>query len=95
MAVSKVKKLQLVAHARCRGEILTVLRRLGTVHISDVSEILPEAENAFPPFIDKTIEQVETRLARIRFCSDFLNKFIDKPSFLEALVTPKPVFTPE
>ncbi len=95
MAVSKVKKLQLVAHARCRGEILTVLRRLGTVHISDVSEILPEAENAFPPFIDKTIEQVETRLARIRFCSDFLNKFVDKPSFLEALVTPKPIFTPE
>jgi V/A-type H+-transporting ATPase subunit I len=93
MAVCKVKKLELVAHAHCRGEILNTLRRLGSVHISDVSEFMPEAENEAPAFLEKSIDQMESRLSRKRYCLEFVEKYISKPSFTESLLKGKPVFT--
>ena len=93
MAVCKVKKLELVAHSQCRGEILKTLRRLGSVHISDVSEFLPETENAAPAFLENSIEQMESRLSRKQYCLEFLEQYVSKPSFTESLVKGKPVFT--
>jgi len=93
MAVCKVKKLDLIAHAQCREEILKTLRRLGSVHISDVRELFPETASEAPPFLDKSIAQIEAGLSRIRFCSEFVERFVAKPSFAEALLRTKPVFT--
>jgi V/A-type H+-transporting ATPase subunit I len=95
MAVCKVKKLELVAHTQHRGEILRVLRRLGSVHISDVRELLsgPESENEAPAFLEKAIEQMESRLSRKQYCLEFLERYIPKPSFTESLLKGKPVFT--
>ena len=93
MTVCRVKKLELVAHAQCRGELLKVLRRHGSVHISDVRELLSEPETRAPEFLQKSIDRIESVLSRIRSCSDFVEKFVTKPSFAESLLKSKPVFT--
>lgn len=93
MAVSKVKKLELVAYAQCRDEILKTLRGLGSVHISDVRELLSDTDVEAPAFLERSIGQIESKLAQVRFCSEFVEKFISKPSIAETLFKTKPVFT--
>ncbi|GAB4338253.1 MAG: V-type ATP synthase subunit I [Candidatus Abyssubacteria bacterium] len=95
MAVSKVRKLQLIAHAECREEILKTLRSLGAVHISDVREFLPDADTEYPAFLEHSLVQVKEKLARIMYSLLFLERFIQKGSFLESLLKTKPVFTPQ
>lgn len=93
MAVCKVKKIEIIAHAQCRGEILEELRRLGSVHISDVRELFPETESKTPAYLEKALEETEAKLDQVRFCSDFVEKFAAKPPFIEGILKGKPVFT--
>jgi len=93
MAICRVKKLELAAHAQSRGEILKTLRKLGSVHISDIRELLPESRAEAPAFLDNSIARTETLLSRIRFCSEFVEKYVSKPSLSESLFKTRPVFT--
>jgi len=93
MAVSKVRKLQILAHGEYRDEILAELRKLAAVHISDVKELLPESENPLPSFLEASIAQAEAKLATIRHCLDFGNSFLPKPPLSEALLKGRPVFS--
>ncbi len=93
MAVSKVKKLELIAHAQCREEILKALRELGSVHISDIRELLPDSEPKPPDFLKTSLSRVQSKLDQVVRCSRFLDRFIPKPSLVESLLTGKLVFT--
>jgi V/A-type H+-transporting ATPase subunit I len=93
MAVSKVRKLELIAHAECREEILATLRSLGAVHISDVREFLPDTEGEYPAFLESSLLQVKDKLARVVYSLLFIERFIQKASFVESLLKTKPVFT--
>lgn len=95
MAVCKVKKLELAAHAQHRSKILRTVRKLGSVHISDVSELLPETESEAPAFLGQAIEQIESRLSRKRNCLEFVEKYVSKPSLSESLLKTRLVFTPD
>ncbi len=93
MAVSKVRKLELVAHTECRDEILAALRSLAAVHISDVSEVVPEYENDLPSFLHNSLVTVKDKLAQILYCILFLERFKSKSSLAETLFKSKPMFS--
>ena len=93
MAISKVKKLELIAHAQHREEILKALRKLGAVHISNIRDVLPESQNETPAFIIPILSNVESKLEKARYCLRFIQQFVARPSFAEALLKPKPIFT--
>ncbi|RJP74458.1 MAG: V-type ATP synthase subunit I [Candidatus Abyssobacteria bacterium SURF_17] len=93
MAVSKVRKLELVAHAECREEIVTALRSLGAVHISDIRELFPESENQLPSYLQGSLSHIKEKLAQLLYCILFVERFAPKPPFLEKLAKSKPVFT--
>lgn len=95
MAVSKVRRLELVAHAECRDEILATLRGLGAVHISDIRELFPESENELPSFLESSLSEVKRKLAQVQHCLQFLERFAPKPSLAQTLLKGKPVFTPQ
>jgi vacuolar-type H+-ATPase subunit I/STV1 len=93
MAVSKVKKLELIAHTQCREEILEALREMGSVHISDIRELMPDIEPELPDFIRVSLSQTQSKLDRVLYCSLFLERFLPKPSLIEKLFKGKLVFT--
>lgn len=93
MAVCKVKKLELIGHAQCRDEILRTLRELGSVHISDIRELVPDSEPKPPDFLKTSLSQTQSKLDQVVHCSRFLDRFISKPSLIENLLTGKLVFT--
>ncbi|UCD56146.1 MAG: V-type ATP synthase subunit I [Candidatus Hydrogenedentota bacterium] len=93
MAVSKVRKLQLIAHAECREEVLATLRALASVHISDVKELFPESDGESPSFLKSSLSRVEEKLAQVLYCILFAERFISKPSFIQNLLMGRPVFT--
>ena len=93
MAVSKVRKLELVAHAQSREEILKALRDVGAVHISDIKELFPDLETTPPSFLNKALAKAQSKLDQTLYCSLFLERFMPKPSPFENLLRPKPVFT--
>lgn len=93
MAVSKVRKLEIFAHGERRDEVLAELRKLAAVHISDVRELLPVSEDHTPPFLESSIAQAEAKLADIKHCLEFGEKFLPKPPMTQALFRGRPVFT--
>ncbi len=95
MAVSKVRRLELIAHAECREEILATLRGLGAVHISDVRELFPESQTELPSFLENSLSEVKQKLAQIQHCLQFLERFAPKRSLAQTLLKGKPVFTPQ
>jgi len=93
MAVSKVRRLELVAHAQSREEILKALRDIAAVHISDIKQLFPDSETTPPSFLKKALAKVQSKLDQTLFCSLFFERFMPKPSALENLLKPKPLFT--
>jgi V/A-type H+-transporting ATPase subunit I len=93
MAVSKVRKLEILAHGECRDEILAELRKLASVHISDVKEYFPETENNLPSFLETSIVQAEAKLAAIRHCIEFGSSFLPKPPLMQSLMNARPSFS--
>jgi V/A-type H+-transporting ATPase subunit I len=92
MAVSKVRKLEILAHGECRDKLLKELRRLGTVHISDIKEISPESEGQLPSFLETSISQTEAKIAQINHCLEFGAAFLPKPPLAQSLFQGRPVF---
>ncbi|RJP24190.1 MAG: V-type ATP synthase subunit I [Candidatus Abyssobacteria bacterium SURF_5] len=94
MAVSKVRKLEILAHGEWRDEVLTELRKTAAVHISNVSELYPEWENNLPSFLEISINQAEEKLSTLRHCLDIGMKYLPKRSLPPSLLKSRPIFTP-
>ena len=87
MAISKVKKIHIVAHRSLKSAIVECLQDLGAV------EVVAE-ENPFPDLLPSSSsreEELERMLGEVRYCLDFLERYRqNKPGALESFF-PRPV----
>lgn len=87
MAISKVKRIHIVAHHSLKGAILARLQDLGVMEI--VTEEGPSPE--LLPSSSSRKEELERMLGEVRYCLDFLERYRqDKPGALESFF-PRPV----
>jgi V/A-type H+-transporting ATPase subunit I len=87
MAVSRMLKIQLIAHASIREEIKSFLREAGVLEVTDVSVegFRAKEEEAEVVRLTATIERTDSAI-------QFLERYVAKPSFFERLsLGPVPV----
>jgi len=94
MAISKIEKIQILAHNEIRRALIEDLQRFGVVEIADLREVSGETESSEEPLI-KTDKEIETILSDIGFCLSFIDKYCPAPGVLEKLKEGKLVINSE
>ena len=81
MAISKIKKIQIIGHNSIRENVLELLHKWGVVEINDLRKELTQDY-----FMESRQESVfEDRLRKVQYLLEFLASFEEKAIFLEGL----------
>ncbi|MGA1845240.1 MAG: V-type ATP synthase subunit I [bacterium] len=89
MSVEKLKKIEIVALKRIKQELLEVLQHQGKVHISGITDDLPDTTAVIPAEGDVAESDDAGWLGQIHYAINYLNKFDPLPKgFLESLAEP-------
>lgn len=93
MAVSRMKKIQLLAHKSVKEDVVAALREGGVLHIVEPSIELPGvAARAATP---EARRELSKRLAKLEHLRTFLKPHAPKRKSLEAMLDPKLLLRPE
>ncbi|MFB0527126.1 MAG: hypothetical protein ACETVO_06630, partial [bacterium] len=85
MAISKIRKIQIIGHNSIRENVLSLLHKWGVVEINDLREELTRDY-----FMESRQESIsEDRLIKVQYLLDFLARFQEKSTFLEGLTQEK------
>jgi len=85
MAISKIKKIQILGHKSRKEELLDLLHKMGAIEINDLREELGEEY-----FVGSREASVfEDRLGKVEHLLEFLANFEEKSHFLEGLTQEK------
>lgn len=85
MAISKIRKIQLIGHNSIREDIIELLQKLGVVEINDLRKELSEDY-----FMESRQGSVfEHRLRKVEYLLEFLAHLEEKSIFLEGLTQEK------
>jgi V/A-type H+-transporting ATPase subunit I len=85
MAISKIKKIQIIGHNSIREKVLELLHKWGVVEINDLrKELTPDY------FMESRQEPIfEDRLRKVQYLLEFLASLEEKSVFLEGLTQEK------
>lgn len=89
MAISKIEKIQILAHNGVRQALVEKLQHLGLVEITSLTDTSDE-EGDGPDLFVKTDKQTEEILSQLEFCLNFLGKYAVEEGALEKLKKGKP-----
>lgn len=85
MAISKIKKIQIIGHNSIRENVLALLHKWGVMEINDLRKELTQDY-----FMESRQESIfEDRLRKIQYLLEFLARFREKSAFLEGLTQEK------
>lgn len=85
MAISEIKKIQIIGHNSIRENVLALLHKWGVVEINDLRKELTQDY-----FVEAREESVfEDRLREVQYLLEFLSSFQEKSTFLEGLIQEK------
>jgi len=85
MAISEIKKIQIIGHNSIRENVLALLHKWGVVEINDLRKELTQDY-----FVEAREESVfEDRLREVQYLLEFLSSFQEKSTFLEGLTQEK------
>jgi V/A-type H+-transporting ATPase subunit I len=85
MAISEIKKIQIIGHNSIRENVLALLHKWGVVEINDLRKELTQDY-----FMESRKESVfEDSLTKIQYLLEFLSSFQEKSTFLEGLTQEK------
>ena len=85
MAISKIKKIQIIGHNSIRENVLALLHKWGVMEINDLRKELTQDY-----FMESRQESIfEDRLRKIQYLLEFLASFQEKSAFLEGLTQEK------
>ena len=75
MSVEKLKKIEFVALKRCKNELLDILQHHGIVHITSITDALPETiSHAIPARLSSESEDAG-RIGQIEYALNYLERF--------------------
>ncbi|NIM02642.1 hypothetical protein GTN66_00590 [bacterium] len=85
MAISEIRKIQIIGHNSIREKVLALLHKWGVVEINDLRKEL--TQDYFRERKEESV--VEDRLGKVRYLLEFLASFQEKSAFLEGLTQEK------
>jgi len=88
MAVSRVLKLQLLAHESIRGPLKRFLREAGVVHVTE-----SEVSGLDTSFDEGKLRDIEQIIEKVQYSITFLSHYTPKVSFLKKLSSQPPVLS--
>lgn len=91
MAVSRMKKIQLLAHKSVKADVVAALREGGAIHIVEPSIELPGDHDA-PAWRERRSE-LSKRLGKLEYLRTLLKPHAPKRKSLEAMLNPKLLLT--
>jgi len=81
MAISKIRKIQIIGHNSIRESVIELLQKWGVVEINDLRKEL--SEDYFMELRQGSV--FEDRLRKVEYLLEFLANFEEKPGFLGSL----------
>ncbi len=94
MSLARMHKVRIVGHESERDRTLTILQDLGVLQISDLTT--KQTLSGFRPKALPANNDIETRLAELRYVLDFLGRYdSEKPGFIQSFFNLKALVRPE
>ncbi len=92
MAVSRMRRIQILAHGAAKDELVAALRQGGVLHITEPSLVLDPADTAERRERER---QLAGRLAKLEHIRNFLKRDAPRKKPLESMLNPKLLLTEE
>ncbi|MFQ5841252.1 MAG: V-type ATP synthase subunit I [Thermodesulfobacteriota bacterium] len=96
MAISPMKKVNILAHRGIQANLLRRLQELEALHISDFrASPAVERDPTLYKKADVTDEHLETRISDIQSAINYLSKFKENRGLVSGILSPKIILSPE